>query len=161
MRLYRICPELHLENYIGLGASYKDGARWNKPGQAVIYFAASAATALLEMANYLPSPGLIPESYRLGIYELDESAPTNIFPDSKLPNDWAQFPYPVSTQKIGGDWLDKCDEFGLFVPSSAVPLGLEKIMIANPRHPDIAYLKLVSSTPELFNKRTFSGLGDT
>ncbi len=161
MRLYRICPERYLENFTGLGASYKDGARWNSPGQAVIYFAASPATALLEMANYLPSPSLIPKSYRLGIYKLDESASTNVLPDNKLPDDWAQFPYPVSTQKTGSDWLDKCDEFGLFVPSSAVPLGLEKIMVANPLHPDITYLKLVSSTAELFNKRTFSGLGGT
>ena len=159
MRLYRICPERYLENYSGLGASYTDGARWNRPGQPVIYFAASASTALLEMANYLPSPRLIPKNYRLGIYELNEIASTSILPDSELPDDWAYFPYPRSIQKIGGDWLEKCGQLGLFVPSSAVPQGLEKIMIANPRHVDIRCLELVGSTAELFNKRTFSGLG--
>ncbi len=158
MRLYRICPERHLEDYSGLGASYRDGARWNKPGQPVIYFAASASTALLEMANYLPSPRLIPKSYRLGIYELDGIASTSVLSDHKLPMDWACFPYPRSTQQLGGDWLEKCQQLGLFVPSSAVPQGLEKIIVANPRHHDIKYLKLLSSTAELFNKRTFSGL---
>jgi len=158
MRLYRICPEKYLENYSGLGASYIDGARWNRPGQPVIYFAASASTALLEMANYLPSPRLIPKNYRLGIYELDERASTSVFSECKLPGDWACFPYPWSTQQIGGDWLEKCEQFGLLIPSSAVPQGLEKIMITNPRHLDSTYLKLVSSTAELFNKRTFSGL---
>jgi len=158
VRLYRICPEKYLENYTGLGASYQDGARWNKPGQSVLYFAASAATALLEMANYLPSPRLIPKSYRLGIYELDENASIRVYPDNKLPDDWARFPYPGSTQQIGGDWLEQDGEFGLLVPSSAVPQGLEKIMVVNPLHPDITFLKLVSSTAELFNKRTFSGL---
>ena len=161
MRLYRICPEKYLKNYTGLGASYQDGARWNKPGQAVLYFAASAATALLEMANYLPSPRLIPKSYRLGIYELDESALVSEFPNSRLPDNWAQFPYPRSTQQIGGNWLEQGSEFGLFVPSTAVPQGLEKILVANPHHPDVNALKLVSSTAELFNKRTFSGLDKT
>ncbi len=158
MRLYRICPESYLENYTGLGASYTDGARWNRPGQPVIYFAASAATALLEMANYLPSPRLIPKHYRLGIYELEKTASITALSECKLPENWACFPYPRSTQQIGAEWLEKCEQFGLLVPSSAVPQGLEKIMIANPRHPDITYLKLVSSTAELFNKRTFSGL---
>ncbi len=158
MRLYRICPEKYLENFSGLGASYKDGARWNRPGQAVIYFAVSPSTALLEMANYLPSPKLIPKNYRLGIYELDKSAAIYVLADTQLPDDWAYFPYPRSTQQIGKDWLDQCNELGLLVPSSAVPQGLEKILVVNPRHPDIGHLKLVSSTPELFNKRTFTGL---
>jgi RES domain-containing protein len=158
VRLYRICPERYLENYSGLGASYKDGARWNRPGQAVIYFAASPSTALLEMANYLPSPRLIPKNYRLGIYELDKNAAIHVLPDTQLPDDWACFPYPRSTQQIGKDWLDKCNELGLLVPSSAVPQGLEKILVVNPRHPDIRHLKLVSSISELFNKRTFTGL---
>lgn len=161
MRLYRICPEKYLENYTGLGASYQDGARWNKPGQAVLYFAASAATALLEMANYLPAPRLVPKNYRLGIYELDESASVSVFPGRQLPDNWAQFPWPRSTQQIGGDWLEQSREFGLLVPSAAVPQGLEKILVANPHHPDATLLKLVSSTAELFNKRTFSGLDNT
>lgn len=64
MRLFRICPEQYLENYSGLGASYRDGARWNKAGIPVLYFALSPAVALLEMGNYLPSPRLVPKSYR-------------------------------------------------------------------------------------------------
>ncbi len=66
MRLYRICPERFLENYSGLGASFQDGARWNSKGYPALYFALSPATAMLEMANYLPSPRLVPADYRLG-----------------------------------------------------------------------------------------------
>ena len=32
MRLYRICHVRYLEDLRGLGASYRDGARWNEPG---------------------------------------------------------------------------------------------------------------------------------
>ncbi len=155
MRLYRISPKRYLDNYQGLGAAYKDGARWNRAGQRVLYFAVSPATALLEMANYLPTPRLIPKDYRLGIYEVADSAPFYMLPCSQLPGDWALFPYPLSTQTIGGDWLDAGNELGLLVPSSAVPEGLEKIAVINPQHPACSKISLAKSSSDLFNKRTF------
>ncbi len=158
MRLYRISPIPYLENYQGRGAAYQDGARWNRAGLPVLYFALSSATALLEMANYLPSPQLIPDNYRLGIYEVPDTAPFYTLPDKELPGDWALFPYPLSTRTIGGNWLDTGNELGLLVPSSAVPEGLEKIAVINPLHPLCAEIRLIRSTPDLFNKRTFSGL---
>ena len=51
MQIYRICPEAFLEDYRGLGASYRDGARWNHPGSPVQYFAASASVAMLELGE--------------------------------------------------------------------------------------------------------------
>jgi len=70
MKLYRICPEQYLKNYTGLGASFKNGARWNNKGIPVLYFALSPSVAMLEMANYLPSPRFVPKSYCLGEYNL-------------------------------------------------------------------------------------------
>lgn len=158
MRLYRISPEKYLNNQQGLGASYQEGARWNRPGQPVLYFALSPATALLEFANYIPSPRLIPDSYRLGIFEVPDAASFLELPANQLPNDWAQYPYPNSTQKIGGDWLETGTALGMLVPSAAVPEGLEKIVVINPGHPERHSIHLLSSTAELFNKRTFAGL---
>ncbi len=159
MRLYRIAPKNYLEDFQGLGASYQDGARWNRPGQPVLYFALSPATALLEMANYLPSPRLIPRNYRLGIYEVPDTVAFRTLSFNLLPSDWALFPYPLSTQTIGGDWLDTGNELGMLVPSSAVSEGLEKIVVINPRHSVCAKIKLIKSTSDLYNKRTFTGLG--
>ncbi|MCF6282645.1 MAG: RES family NAD+ phosphorylase [Candidatus Polarisedimenticolaceae bacterium] len=158
MKLYRISPEKYLNDLRGLGASYQDGARWNRPGQPVIYFALSPATALLEMANYLPSPRLVPESYRLGIYEAPEAISLFELPEEQLPGDWAEYPYPISTQTLGGDWLDKGSELVLLVPSAAVPGGLERSAVVNPQHPECCKIKLIDSNPDLYNKRTFSGL---
>lgn len=158
MKIYRIAPKCYLDNYQGLGASYRDGARWNKPGQPALYFALSAATALLEMANYLPSPHAIPASYHLGIYEIPDTTPLFTLAESDLPIDWAAFPHPISTQAIGGNWLASGNEMGLLVPSSAVPEGLEKIALINPQHRDCLTIQLIKSTKELFNKRTFTGI---
>ena len=158
MHLYRICPEKFLENYSGLGASYREGARWNSAGLPVLYFALSPATALLEMANYLPSPRLVPLSYRLGIYEIADDTTLENITYQELPEDWAQFPYPASTQKLGDEWLNECSSLGLVVPSTAVSAGLEKIVVLNPNHPAITGITLRESLSELFNKRSFSGI---
>ncbi|MBF0266681.1 MAG: RES domain-containing protein [Gammaproteobacteria bacterium] len=158
MQFFRIAPEQYLENYQGLGASYRDGGRWNKPGQPVLYYAKSPATALLEMANYIPSPRLLPANFQLGIYEIPDSVQYYELPEKLLPANWADFPYPLATQTIGGKWLEQCQTLFMLVPSAAVPKGLEKIIIVNPRHEECSKIKLIDSTHDLYNNRIFSGI---
>ena len=158
MQLYSISSQAYLEDFSGLGASYKDGARWNSAGLPVLYFTLSPATALLEMANYIPSPRLVPPSYRLGIYELPEQVELDQLSTSQLPDDWAHYPYPKSTQMLGDQWLSACETLGLLVPSTAVSAGLEQIVLINPRHPQIKDIQLTQSIKELYNKRSFMGL---
>ena len=154
MDLYRIGPEIYLHNNTGLGASYKDGARWNQAGYPVIYFARSPSVAMLEMANYLPSPRLVPKHYRLGKYEIN-NVDYDEFPEEKLPNDWNSYPYSHSTQELGSDWLKLNEKVILLLPSAAVPGGLEKIALFNPKHADAKKLKLVGSLKEIYSPRMF------
>jgi RES domain-containing protein len=114
--------------------------------------------ALLEMANYLPSPRLVPPSYKLGIYELPDTVSSQTLSIKDMPPDWAEYPYPVSTQKIGSKWLIDISSLCLFVPSVAIPAGMENIIIVNPNHPQITSLKLLSFESDLFNKRAFRGI---
>ena len=158
MRLYRITKLKYLTSYSGQGKSFQDGARWNSPGFPVLYFASSPAVALLEMANYLPSPRLVPKDYNLGIYELPSNTKSKTLTVDDLPDDWADFPYPLSTQLIGSKWLNSNDELCLIVPSAAIPEGMENIVIVNPNHPQIGSLKLSYATPSLYNKRAFEGI---
>ena len=51
MRLFRICHARYLEDIRGLGASYRDGARWNEPGLPIIYFAETPSVAMLERSR--------------------------------------------------------------------------------------------------------------
>lgn len=160
MRLYRICPERFLEDYSGLGASFQDGARWNTAGHHVLYFACSPATALLELANYLPSPRLIPSDYRLGMYALPDDARLERLPRDTLPKHWAAYPYPASTQRLGDAWLEDAGSLALLVPSAAVSGGLENIAVINPKHSQVAKLRLLKTYCDLFNERTFGGIQD-
>ncbi len=157
MDLYRIGPEAFLRTFTGLGASYQDGARWNLPGYPVIYFAQSAAVAMLEMANYLPSPRLVPKLYRLGRYSID-NIDYDELTESELPEDWNTYPHPQSTQQIGSSWLQSSKKVMLLVPSAAVPGGLDKIALFNPNHADAKKVTLVDSHQEIYNPRMFKGI---
>ena len=88
MRLYRIGRQAYLEDYRGLGASCLDGGRWNAAGVPALYFAETASVAMLELANYLPSPRLVPTSYRLGIFEVPEDTAVDRWPVADLPAGW-------------------------------------------------------------------------
>lgn len=160
MKLFRITRIKYLENFTGKGSSFKNGARWNTSGIPVLYFASTPSVALLEMANYLPNPRLIPADYRLGIYHLPNTVSSQTLTVENLPQDWSRYPYPLSTQKIGSQWLNEGNSLILFVPSVAVPAGLENIAVINPRHTQINELKLSSVESALYNDRAFKGIGD-
>ena len=158
MELYRITKVKYLENFTGRGGSFLNGARWNRAGIPVLYFAATPSVALLEMANYLPNPRLVPPTLKLGIYHLPDTVSRQTIKVKDLPADWSQYPYPISTQEIGSNWLNESKTLTLFVPSVAVPAGLENIVVVNPRHPELSNLKLTSVESSLYNDRTFQGL---
>jgi RES domain-containing protein len=158
VELFRITRIKYLENFTGRGGSFVNGARWNQPGIPVLYFASTPSVALLEMANYLPNPRLVPADYRLGIYHLPDTISSQTLMVKNLPQDWSRYPYPSSTQKIGSQWLNEGDSLILFVPSVAVPAGLENIAVINPRHLGISKLKLSSVESDLYNDRAFKGL---
>lgn len=156
MRLYRICPAHLLENYSGRGASYQDGGRWNRAGNPALYFACSVGVAMLEMANYLLSPRLVPQNYRLGIYETDNDISLDAWRVEDLPAGWNTYPYPSATQELGRRWLIEAKSALLLVPSAAIPGGLENIALINPSHPESKKLKLVAIETTIFNERAFS-----
>ena len=157
MQLYRICPEAFLRNFSGEGASFKSGGRWNQAGQRVLYFASSAAVAMLEVANYLPSPRFVPKNYRLGQYLLPDRF-IDTFND-KLPGGWDSFPYPQSTQQLGTAWLHSQNNVALELPSVAVPAGLGSILLFNANHPNASQLRLQQVFHDIYNPRLFAGMG--
>lgn len=156
MRIYRICPAEHLENFEGQGASFRYGGRWNAAGVPVLYFAESAGVAMLEMANYLPSPRMVPASYRLGVYEVGSSVSMARWLAEDLPKDWGGFPHSQWTQKEGTEWLLRGKESLLSVPSAAVPGGLGNIVLASPNRLAPAKISLVKTLEDIYDSRAFA-----
>ena len=156
MRLYRICHAEHLEDFTGRGASYMNGGRWNRPGVPTLYFAESASVAMLEMANYLPSPRLVPSTYRLGVYRTAEAVSMVRWSPETLPSGWNAFPYPRWTQEEGSRWLILGEESLLAVPSVAVPGGLESIVIASPARLAATSIRLIRALDNIYERRAFA-----
>ena len=139
-----------------MGASYRRGGRWNEAGIPALYFANAPSVAMLEMANYLPSPRLVPRDYRLAVYEMADDSVVEHWSVDSLPADWRDFPYPQSTQRMGSDWLNAAAAPLLSVPSAAVPGGLENIVLANPRCLAPGTIRLQSVETEIYNQRVFA-----
>ena len=156
MRLFRISSLEHLDDLSGLGASYQGGGRWNEPGVPVLYFAQTASVAMLEMANYLPSPRLVPKNYRLGIFEVDGDVLMEHWTLDEMPDDWRDFPYPKSTQTLGTDWLINGQAQLLAVPSTVVPGGLENTVLASPSRLGPETVRLRAAEADIFNSRAFA-----
>jgi len=156
MDLYRITSEKYLENYSGLGASYNDGARWNLPGSPVIYYATTASVAMLEMANYIPAPSLVPANYRLARYEIKSPTKEEVKVED-LPPGWDSFPHSPITQQIGSDFLAENKKLLLIVPSASVPGGGDKMGIFNPHNAKAKNIKLVEVYDGIYDNRIFSG----
>ncbi len=156
MRIYRICRIEHLDNFEGRGASFRHGGRWNNAGVPVLYFAESASVAMLEMANYLPSPRLVPAAYRLGVYEVASSASVKRLQVRDLPEDWNEFPHLPWTRKAGTDWLLHGKESLLCVPSAAVPGGLENIVLASPHRLAPVGIRLIEAIADIYDSRAFA-----
>lgn len=156
MRLYLICRVEHLENFEGQGASFRHGGRWNNAGVPVLYFAGSAGVAMLEMANYLPSPRLVPAAYRLGVYEVASSTSMKRWRVSDLPKDWNGFPHSQWTCREGTEWLLHGKESLLSVPSAAVPGGLENIVLASPHRLAPARIRLIEALKDIYDSRAFA-----
>ena len=156
MRLYRIANRQHIEDLRGLGASYASGGRWNGPGVPALYFGESAAVALLELANYFPSPRLVPSSYRLGVFEVSEGVQVERWSVEDLPPDWRNFPYPASTQRLGTAWLAHGEAHLLSVPSVAIPGGLDNIVLASPARLPTDGFRLARVLTELYGPSAFA-----
>ncbi|MFV8385238.1 RES family NAD+ phosphorylase [Vibrio parahaemolyticus] len=159
MKLYRVTNKKWADTFNGLGASYEDGARWNSAGYPVIYFALDLATAMIEAANYHPSPDLIPPSHCKAIYEVDDDILIEKLDPSLLPDDWDKMPYPKSTQVIGDAFLSSKSAAILLVPSVGVGVSSEYLIaVVNPNHPDINKIRLIDTQQPVYSKRMFAGL---
>lgn len=158
MRLYRVTNAAYAENFSGVGASFEDGARWNSPGHPVIYFALDMASALVEAANYHPSPRLIPHTHCKAIYELSKTIDIEKLDLNSIPSDWQDMPYPVSTQHIGDEFLMSRRALMLLVPSVAVGINEYKVAVFNPLHPQARGVQLIDTIRPVYSSRMFEGL---
>ena len=133
MRLHRIVLNSRAgtaaEAFNGKGGLAGSG-RWHIQGRPIIYTAAHASLAALEVLVHLQRTGQI-EPFVLAAIDVPD---TLIHPVPKLPSGWQKdHPY---TQQLGDSWLKSNRSVAMLVPSAII--GDEQNCIINPSHPDFS-----------------------
>jgi len=134
LRGYRLVKKRWSGQAFGGEGARRYGGRWNSKGRRCLYLASTASLALLEIMVHLDDYSLLAD-YLLYQMEIPESSLLELDSDS-LPGDWDADPAPLSTARIGDEWLTNLSSAGLYVPSTIV--SMENNILVNPAHPQYA-----------------------
>ena len=130
---YRIVKKKYADNAFNGKGAKEYGGRWNSKGNAVVYLTDSVPLATLETLVHIDNTAALDHYV---IFELDVPAEKTLYLDDKdLPEDWMDYPAPLSTASIGDFWVESGGSLALSVPSSASPHG-GRIIIINLEHED-------------------------
>ncbi len=136
LRVFRLVDEAFADTaFTGEGAR-RYGGRWNSPGIAVIYTAASLSLAQLELLVHIENADVLMRYWLYFPVEVDERAVLHVRDYAELPANHARWPGPSETRRIGDRWAAEEASVGLSVPSVITP-G-EGNLLLNPWHSDYA-----------------------
>lgn len=145
---WRITKAKHATTaFDGEGAKV-EGGRWNSPGLPVVYVAANAALAALEILVHVDS-SILPAYVRIPC-TFSEAFVINLDRD-RLPPNWQSSPAPPELQQIGDEWLKSGSSAILEVPSAIIEI--ESNYLLNPAHPDFARIEIGAASLFEFNLR--------
>lgn len=150
MRVWRLCRQPFAATALeGVGGLYASG-RWHRRGRPIVYAASSAALAALEVLVHV-DPLDAPDDLRLLTIELPDDLGVERVDAADLPTHWTAVPAPDELAALGSDWLMSRRSAALSVPSAVIPI--ERNLLLNPRHPDIARVSVVDDAPFTFDPR--------
>lgn len=134
MRLWRV--SVH-PGFDGKSAS-EQGGRWNRPGTAVIYAAASLALATLEFFVHL-SAVRAPKTVLAHAIDVPDDVDAHEVSVSELPDQWDRVPAPPELQEVGSRWAAARSTLLLSVPTAVLLIDralipTERTYLLNPAH---------------------------
>ena len=149
MRAWRICKKKHVETAFSGEGAYLYGGRWNSAGVSAVYLGGNPSISALEIIVNTEEPD---DLYRIPyvLIPVDFNETLVSHPKS-LPLDWKQDPPPLSTAKIGDEWIRSGRSVLLQVPSAVIVS--ETNYIANPLHQDFRLVKIGAPEPFEFDSR--------
>lgn len=151
MEVFRLSREKYATPLSGKGSALK-GARWNSVGVELIYTAANRSLAMAEVAVHF-TLATLPDDYVIITISIQDDIEIKEAFEKDLPLNWKIFPYPISTQKIGDDFVVENKYCILKIPS-VVTSGDYNLLI-NPGHKDFGRMKITGIEKFPFDKRIF------
>ena len=128
------------EPFDGMGATFRAG-RWHVRGARVAYASLESTTATLEVYMSVEREAFDDEWTQV-VAEIPDELVAELGPDD-WPPDWDRLPHPVSTQRIGTDWLERATSLALRVPSTVQRPPPWNVLV-NPLHPDAHRIRVES-----------------
>ena len=154
MKLYSIAGEKHAgwdSAMNGYGA-WRFGARWNSPGQYMVYTSDTQTLAAFETLVHCDELSFR-QSRMVITLEIDDAAVLTL-QRADLPENWIDMPYSQAARAIGDSWLSEGVSVGLSVPSVIFPKAAERNVLLNPTHPNFSsVVKHVSTDRFVFDER--------
>ena len=151
MEVFRLAREKFAIPLSGKGAAIK-GARWNSIGVELIYTAQNRSLAMAEVAVHF-SLATVPEDYRMVTIHIPDEVEIKYLNEADLPPDWKEFPHPISTQKIGNDFVMENKFLALAIPSVVTQVDFK--MLINPNHRDFSKISILNIEKFPFDRRIF------
>lgn len=152
MLVWRIAKRPHLA-LDGEGARLF-GGRWNSEGVPVVYASASLALAALENVAHYEIEETPPQLVALAI-EVPDDILTDELTPAGLPGDWNAYPEHPHCAMLGDAWARRGLSLVLRVPSAIIPE--ESNVLLNPRHPEMARVRVVLSRDFTHDPRILKG----
>ncbi|MFE8108238.1 RES family NAD+ phosphorylase [Sphingomonas melonis] len=142
MIVHRLCKAAHAA-LDGEGARMW-GGRWNSPGRAMVYTAATPSLAVLEVLVHLDlPPDLIPDDMVLLAIDVPNDATLHNLDSTPTDAD--------ACRQAGDAFLDASQALGLRVRSVVVPQ--EANLLLNVRHADMTRVRVVGTDSFRFDPR--------
>jgi RES domain-containing protein len=146
MLIYRIS----LTKYAHRLAASGNAARWNPNDVKMIYAASSRSLACLENVVHRSQAGLS-ALFSVMIINCPKAVKIKKINRGDLPYDWHDYGQMAKTQAIGEKWIKDNETAILQVPSSIIDEEVNYLL--NPEHEDFKLIRLVSTTPFVFDSR--------
>ncbi len=139
MRIYRISKTQYINDLSGEGARLY-GGRWNRVGDAMLYFSQNLSLSLLEIIVHVEYPEL-PMDYSFVEVEIPNSCIKTIESIDFVQPRWNTEAAINQLQMLGANWLKRKDSLAMQVPSAI--LHQENNILINPLHSDFEKLKII------------------
>jgi len=152
MILWRIAtdtPDYTADDMSGAGAKIS-GARWNRPGNAMLYCGTNISLAALETFVHLKAGGLPLNRYLVEI-EVPDDVWLKAHDMRKPPVGWEAIPAAAVSLNAGDSWVKANTSALMVVPSVVVPE--EYNVLINPHHPDTGTFKAKKTRKWTYDSR--------
>ncbi len=147
--------------------SFRVGARWNLANVPAMYFSTNVQNAMLEIANYMPSPKMVNRLFVVSIFEFPSLRVHSVEP-KELPWDWAADAHQPESQQLGSSYLlDAASYDAILVPSAAInrdiatnPINGIRVssysnIVVNPETVGLEKIRLLEHREPVYSHRMF------